>query len=79
VQGQFGQVVAIVFQGAFTTAGQGDFLVELLVKFAESRYISAGSVNGVCFFFMVMVLNSPSNLSPKGKYLTLPFFKLPKV
>lgn len=52
VQGQFGQVVAVVFQGAFTAARQGDFLVELLIKFAETCYISAGSVNGVCFFFM---------------------------
>jgi hypothetical protein len=55
VQGQFGQVVAVVLERALAAAGDGDFLGELLVKFAESCYISTGSLDkGKLFFFIFM-------------------------
>jgi hypothetical protein len=49
VQGQCGQVA-----GALAPAGDGDFLAELLVKLAESCYISTGSLDeGLLFFFIL--------------------------
>jgi hypothetical protein len=55
VQGQLGQVAGIVGKGALAPAGDGDFLAELLVKFAESSYISTGSLDkGVLFFFILI-------------------------
>ena len=54
VQGQLGQVAGIVGQGALAPAGDGDFLAELLVKLAESCYISTGSLDeGLLFFFIL--------------------------
>ena len=55
VQGQLGQVAGIVGQGALAPAGDGDFLAELLVKLAESCYISTGSLDkGLLFFFILI-------------------------
>ena len=55
VQGQLGQVAGVVRQGALAPAGNGDFLAELLVKLAESCYISTGSLNkGLLFFFILI-------------------------
>ena len=55
VQGQLGQVAGIVGQGALAPAGDGDFLAELLVKLAESCYISTGSMDeGLLFFFILI-------------------------
>ena len=53
VQGQLGQVAGIVGKGALAPASDGDFLAELLVKLAESCYISTGSLDeGLLFFFI---------------------------
>lgn len=55
VQGQFGQVAGVVGKGTLASASDGDFLAELLVKLAESCYISTGSLNkGLLFFFIFM-------------------------
>jgi hypothetical protein len=57
VQGQFGQVAGVVGKGALAPAGNGDFLAELLVKLAESCYISTGSLNkGLLFFFILITV-----------------------
>jgi hypothetical protein len=54
VQGQLGQVAGIIGKRALAPAGDGDFLAELLVKLAESCYISTGSLDeGVLFFFIL--------------------------
>jgi hypothetical protein len=47
VQGQFGQVVAVVGKCTLAATGQRDFLVELVVKLLESCYISTGSLDKV--------------------------------
>ena len=55
VQGQFGQVAGVVGKGTLASAGDGDFLAELIVKFAESCYISTGSLDkGLLFFFILI-------------------------
>lgn len=54
MQGQLSQMVAVILQGALAAPGQSDFLVELLVKFPKTCYISAGCVNGVCFFLIML-------------------------
>ena len=55
VQGQLGQVAGVVGKGTLAPAGDGDFLAELLVKLAESCYISTGSLNkGLLFFFILI-------------------------
>ena len=51
---QFGQVVGIIPQGAFAPAGNNDFLAEFLIKFLESCYLRASSLDKVGFFFMIM-------------------------
>jgi hypothetical protein len=53
VQGQPGQVVGIVVQSALAATGDGDFPAELLVKLAETCYLTAGSLDeGWLFFFI---------------------------
>lgn len=53
VNGKFCQVMRVIAQCALTSASNGDFLAELLVKFPESCYIRAGCFDKVCFFFMI--------------------------
>ena len=58
MQGQLGQVTGIVGKGALASVGNGDFLAELLVKLAESCYISTGSLDkGLLFFFILITVN----------------------
>ena len=56
VQGQFGQVAGVVGKRALASAGDGDFLSELLVKLAESCYISTGSLDEGLLFFFIFIL-----------------------
>ena len=55
MQGQLGQVAGVVGKRALAPAGDGDFLLDLLVKLAESCYISTGSLDeGLLFFFILI-------------------------
>jgi hypothetical protein len=56
MQGQLGQVAGVVLQCALAPAGDGDFLLELLVKLAESCYISTGSLDEGLLFFFIFIL-----------------------
>ena len=56
VQGQLSQVAGIVGKGALAPASDGDFLAELLVKLAESCYISSGSLDEGLLFFFIFIL-----------------------
>ena len=47
VQGQLGQVVGVIGKRTLAAAGNGDFLVELLVKLLESGYLRTGSLDKV--------------------------------
>ena len=47
MQGQLGQVVGVIGKRTLAAAGNGDFLVELLVKLLESGYLRTGSLDKV--------------------------------
>ncbi|WP_222707314.1 hypothetical protein, partial [Pontibacter qinzhouensis] len=53
VQGQFCQVVGIVPEGALASAGNGDFLKELLVKLMKTCYLGTSSLDKVKLFFFI--------------------------
>lgn len=53
VNGKFCKVMGVIAQGTFSSAGNCDFLAELLVKFTETCYIRTGCFDKVCFFFMI--------------------------